>query len=223
MIRFKHFATAACRGVDREYRKKLTSYGILAPLANHLKGLDLQNLTRERRPLHVSAFRGVPSKVVETSPEANDPAERRSPPSERVQRLVEEIASLTLLEVSDLTQLLKKRLGLPDIPMGGMMMPMGMPMPSGQGGAGSDSGAAAGAAEPAKVEKTAFDVKLEKFDAAAKLKVVKEVRAITSLGLKESKDLVEQTPAILKKGVSKEEAEGIIEKLKAIGATCVME
>uniref|UniRef100_A0A6N2MCH9 Large ribosomal subunit protein bL12 C-terminal domain-containing protein n=1 Tax=Salix viminalis TaxID=40686 RepID=A0A6N2MCH9_SALVM len=71
----------------------------------------------------------------------------------------------------------------------------------------------------AAAEKTAFDIKLEKFDAAAKIKVIKEVRTFTDLGLKEAKDLVEKVPVVLKKGLTKEEAGPIIEKLQALGAT----
>lgn len=84
------------------------------------------------------------------------------------------------------------------------------------------SGAGAGAGE-AKVEKTVFDIKLEKFDAAAKIKVIKEVRAFTDLGLKDAKDLVEKAPVVVKKGVTKEEGASIIEKLKELGATVVLE
>jgi len=146
-----------------------------------------------------------------------DPTEARTPPSEKIQRIVEEISTLTLLEVSDLTTLLKKKLGLPT---GMGMMPMGM-MP----GMGMVGGGAGGAAveEEKKVEKTSFDVKLEKFDAASKIKIIKEVRTFTALGLKEAKELVEKAPIVLKSGVSKEEAEQIIEKLKTVGATVVME
>jgi large subunit ribosomal protein L7/L12 len=68
-----------------------------------------------------------------------------------------------------------------------------------------------------------FDVKLEGFDAAAKIKVIKEVRTFTDLGLKEAKDLVEKAPTLLKKGVTKDEAEKIMEKLKQIGAKVSME
>ncbi|KAK9124059.1 hypothetical protein Sjap_013661 [Stephania japonica] len=90
---------------------------------------------------------------------------------------------------------------------------------------GSQGGASAGSAkgEEKKAEKTAFDVKLEKFDAAAKIKVIKEVRTFTNLGLKEAKDLVEKTPVLLKQGATKEEANEIIEKLKVAGAVAVME
>ncbi|EMS65491.1 50S ribosomal protein L7/L12 [Triticum urartu] len=93
------------------------------------------------------------------------------------------------------------------------------------GGAAPLAGDAAGAGEEAKPkeEKMAFDVKLEGFDAAAKLKIIKELRAITSLGLKEAKELVEKAPAVLKAGVPKEEAESIAEKMRALGAKIVLE
>lgn len=145
-----------------------------------------------------------------------DPTEARTPPSEKIQRIADEISTLSLLEVVDLSTLLKKKLGLP---AGMGMMPMGM-MPPGMGMPG---GGGAPAAEEKKPEKTSFDVKLEKFDAASKIKIIKEVRTFTALGLKEAKELVEKAPIVLKNGVSKEEAEQIIEKLKTVGATVVME
>lgn len=165
--------------------------------------------------LHHSTFR-----LAVADPAPNDPTEQRSPPSDKILRLVDEISSLTLLEVSDMTQLLRKRLGMPDMPMGMPMMGGMMPMMSPVGMPGQQ---AAAPAEEKKEEKTQFDVKLEKFDAASKLKVIKEVRAITALGLKESKEMVEQSPVVIKKGVSKEEADAILEKLKAVGASCVLE
>ncbi|CAA3023062.1 50S ribosomal L7 L12 [Olea europaea subsp. europaea] len=84
-------------------------------------------------------------------------------------------------------------------------------------------GSASAATPQAAKEKTAFDVKLEKFDASAKLKVIKEIRAFTDLGLKEAKDLVEKAPVVVKKGVLKDEAEKIVQKLKEVGATVVLE
>lgn len=90
--------------------------------------------------------------------------------------------------------------------------------PSGPSAAESGSPAAADAKE-----KTAFDIKLEKYDAAAKIKIIKEVRAFTDLGLKEAKELVEKFPCVLKKGLTKEEADPIIEKLKGLGATVALE
>lgn len=89
-------------------------------------------------------------------------------------------------------------------------------------GSGGDA-AASGPAETKTAEKTAFDVKLEKFEAASKIKVIKEIRAFTELGLKEAKDLVEKAPCVVKKGLTKEEAEKIMEKLKAVGATVALE
>jgi large subunit ribosomal protein L7/L12 len=127
---------------------------------------------------------------------------------------------LTLLEVSDLVEVLREKLGVAEMPTMMVMMP-GM-VPGGlRGPAGARGGAAAKAEE--KAEKTVFDVKLEGFDAAAKIKVIKEVRAFTDLGLKEAKDLVEKAPTLMKKGVTKDEAEKIIEKLKQVGAKVSME
>lgn len=80
-----------------------------------------------------------------------------------------------------------------------------------------------GSAETKAAEKTAYDIKLEKFDAAAKIKIIKEVRTFTDLGLKEAKDLVEKVPVVVKKGVTKEEADQIVSKLKELGATVVLE
>eukprot|EP01018_Ginkgo_biloba_P031523 Gb_16973 [translate_table: standard] len=145
-----------------------------------------------------------------------DPAEHRSPPTDRVFRLVDEVAGLTLLEVSDLSDLLMKRIGIKEMPAIVMMKP-GMAMP------GMSASKPASAKEEAKPAKTSFDLKLDSYEAASKIKIIKEVRTFTDLGLKEAKELVEKTPVLLKKGVSKEEGEQIIEKLKAVGAKVVME
>lgn len=144
-----------------------------------------------------------------------DPYGPRAPPSDKVIQLAEKIASLPDEERKQVTPTLIERLRHPKlepISVEGM-------------GLGPQGGAAVGTskAEEKKAEKTAFDVKLEKFDAAAKIKVIKEVRAFTNLGLKEAKDLVEKVPTILKQGVTKEEANNIIEKIKAAGGVAVME
>ncbi|KFK41439.1 hypothetical protein AALP_AA2G130700 [Arabis alpina] len=69
----------------------------------------------------------------------------------------------------------------------------------------------------------AFDIKLESFEASSKLKTIKEVRSFfTSLGLKETKELVEKAPCVLKVEVSKEEGEKMVERLKAVGAKAVL-
>lgn len=146
-----------------------------------------------------------------------DPTEHRSPPSERVWKLVDEVSGLTLVEVAELSSIIMKRLGMTEQPMVGVMK---------AGAAGLAAAAMKGpeaAKEEKKPEKTVFELKLESFDAAQKIKIIKEVRSCTELGLKEAKELVEKTPAIFKKGVSKEEGEQIIEKMKAVGAKVVLE
>ena len=87
----------------------------------------------------------------------------------------------------------------------------------------SASGPDSASADAKAAEKTIFDVKLEKFDTAAKIKVIKEIRGFTDLGLKEAKDLVEKAPVVVKKGITKEEADAIVEKLKAAGSTAALE
>ncbi|CAI9783541.1 unnamed protein product [Fraxinus pennsylvanica] len=151
------------------------------------------------------------------NPETFDPTEHRSPPTERVWRLVDEISELTLVETAELSSIMMKKLGMKELPVVGVMKP---------GAAGMASvamKASTAAKEEKKPEKTAFELKIESFDSASKLKVIKEIRSFTDLGLKEAKDLVEKVPAVLKKGVPKEEAEKIIEKMKAVGAVVVME
>ncbi|KAF5753009.1 putative 50S ribosomal protein L7/L12 [Tripterygium wilfordii] len=145
--------------------------------------------------------------------------EQRPEPSKSVAAIVDELSGLTLLEVADLTEVLREKLDIKEMPTMAVMMPG---MSFAPGAAGAKSAAKPGGAEVA-AEKTAFDVKLEAFDAAAKIKVIKEVRTFTDLGLKEAKDLVEKVPTLLKKGVPKEEAEKIIAKMKEVGAKVSME
>ncbi|KAJ3702411.1 hypothetical protein LUZ61_006116 [Rhynchospora tenuis] len=153
-------------------------------------------------------------------PATFDPSAPSTPPSDRVWRLVDEVTSLTLLEVSQLSSLLTTRLGVTEPPSVCIVNAGG----GGGGGiGGAATGAAAGAKEEKKAEKTVFELRLDSFDAASKIKVIKEVRGFTDLGLKEAKELVEKAPAVIKRGVSKEEAEQIIEKMKAVSAKVVME
>nr|XP_043632680.1 50S ribosomal protein L7/L12 [Erigeron canadensis]XP_043632681.1 50S ribosomal protein L7/L12 [Erigeron canadensis] len=141
-------------------------------------------------------------------------------PSPRVTEIVNELMNLTLLESADLTEVMRKKMGINEMPIMAVMMP-GMGLKT---GVKSGGGAAAAKAEEKSAEKTAFDLKLESgFDVGSKIKIIKEVRTFTDLGLKEAKDLVEKAPTLLKKGVPKEEADKIIEKMKAIGAKVVME
>jgi len=121
-----------------------------------------------------------------------------------LKKLAEEIVGLTLLEAAELKKILKDEYGIEPAAGGAVMMAAGP--------------AAAGAA-PAEAaeEQTEFDVIL-KSAGAQKINVIKEVRAITGLGLKEAKDLVEAGGKAVKEGVSKTEAEDIQKKLVAAGA-----
>ena len=119
--------------------------------------------------------------------------------SEKITNILEEIKSLTILELSDLVKAVEEEFGV------SAAAPVGVV-------------AAAGAAAPAAEEKTEFDVILTGFG-ANKLNVIKAVREITGLGLKDAKDLVEGAPKTVKEGVSKDEAEKIKAALTEAGAT----
>ncbi|CAL9134674.1 unnamed protein product, partial [Musa acuminata var. zebrina] len=146
-------------------------------------------------------------------PAVYDPFGPRPPPSDKVLQLADRIVALPPEELKQIGPTLLERLNQPKL----------QPISTQGFSFGPQTGAAPAKAEEKKVEKTAFDVKLEKFDAAAKIKVIKEVRTFTNLGLKEAKDLVEKAPVMLKQGVTKEEANEIIEKIKAAGGVAVME
>ncbi|CAL1360936.1 unnamed protein product [Linum trigynum] len=183
-----------------------------------------RHLWRIRRILDQSPASPLQSNLRCPTRQFGSAAEQSVPsaPSERVSGIVNELSGLTLLEISDLTEVLRNKLDMKEMPVMAMMMPgMGF---SGMPGAGRAAGvgAAAGKGEE-KAEKTVFDVKLDGYEAAAKIKVIKEVRGFTDLGLKEAKELVEKSPTLLKKGVTKEEAEKIIAKMKEVGAKVSME
>ncbi|KAJ6394906.1 hypothetical protein OIU77_024007 [Salix suchowensis] len=131
--------------------------------------------------------------------------------TQKLERIADVLLDLTKIERHDYAILFRHKMGL-----GRYGPAVSGAILSGSAAPGSASGDLKTAAA---AEKTAFDIKLEKFDAAAKIKVIKEVRTFTDLGLKEAKDLVEKVPVVLKKGLTKEEAGPIIEKLQALGAT----
>lgn len=119
-----------------------------------------------------------------------------------LQKLSDELSSLTIMQASELVKQLEEKWGVKAASGGGMMMAMA---PAAGGGAG--------AAE----EKTEFDVKL--VDAGAKkIQVIKVVRELTGLGLKEAKDLVDGAPKVVKEKIAKADAESIKAKLEAEGA-----
>ncbi len=117
--------------------------------------------------------------------------------SEKVTAMIEEIKALSVLELSELVHELEDTFGV--------------------SAAAVAAPAAGGAAAPAAEEKTEFDVVMTEFG-SEKIKVIKEVRAITGLGLAEAKALVEGVPAKIKEGVSKEDAEALKTQLVAVGA-----
>ena len=119
----------------------------------------------------------------------------------KLQGILDQIKELTLLEAADLVKMMEETFGVTAASAAPVMMQ----------GAGP-----AAAAEP---EKEDFDVILSAFDAAKKIGIIKVVREITQLGLKEAKDLVEAAPKPVKEGVPKAEAEELKKKLTEAGAT----
>ena len=118
--------------------------------------------------------------------------------SEKITNILEEIKTLTIVELADLVKAVEDEFGV------SAAAPVGVV-------------AAAGAAAPAAEEKTEFDVILKSFG-AKKLDVIKAVREITGLGLKEAKEMVEGAPKAVKEGVSKDEAESVKKALEEAGA-----
>ena len=118
--------------------------------------------------------------------------------SEKITNILEEIKSLTIIELADLVKAVEEELGV------SAAAPVGVV-------------AAAGAAAPAVEEKTEFDVIL-KAAGASKLNVIKVVRELTGLGLKDAKDLVESAPKAIKEGIAKDEAEAVKKALEEAGA-----
>ncbi len=119
-----------------------------------------------------------------------------------LEKIADELSNLTVIEAAELSTLLEEKWGV------SAAAPVAV-------AAAAPAGGDAGAAE----EKDTFTVMLAGFDAAKKINVIKEVRAITGLGLKEAKDLVEGAPKEVKEDASKDEAAQLKEKLEAAGAT----
>ncbi len=126
--------------------------------------------------------------------------------AEKLQGIVDQIKDLTLLEASQLVKMMEETFGVSAAAAAAVAAPSA-------GGAGT-------AAAPAAEEKEEFDVILTGMaDPAKKIGIIKVVREITALGLKEAKDLVEAAPKPVKEGVPKEEAEALKKKLTDAGAT----
>ena len=124
--------------------------------------------------------------------------------SSEIKKLGDKVVGLTLMQAKELGDYLKDEYGIEPAAGGAVMM--------------AGPALAAGAAAEEAEEKTSFDVILKEFG-DKKIQVIKEVRALTTLGLKEAKDLVDNVPKPVKEGLSKEEAEAAKQKLEAVGAT----
>jgi large subunit ribosomal protein L7/L12 len=127
--------------------------------------------------------------------------------SEKVAKIVEQLNTLTVLEIAELSKELQSAWGVS----------AAVAMTSGPSSA-APSAAPEAPVEP-EVEQTEFTVILKEFDAGKKIGVIKAVRELTTLGLKEAKDLVEGSPKAVKEGVNKAEAEAAKAKLEAAGGT----
>jgi large subunit ribosomal protein L7/L12 len=124
-----------------------------------------------------------------------------------LEKLIDEISNMTVLELSELVKALEDKFGVSASAAPAIAMPGMMPA------APAADGEEAAEAE----EKTEFDVQLKDFG-SKKIPVIKEVRAITGLGLKEAKEKVESAPVVIQEGIAKEEAEKTKEQLEALGA-----
>jgi large subunit ribosomal protein L7/L12 len=129
----------------------------------------------------------------------------------KVDQVFDLIKEMTVLELRDLNKRLQDEFGISAAPVAVAAAPAA---------AGAPAAAAAPAAE--EEEKTEFTVVLKDFG-ANKINVIKAVREVTTLGLKEAKDLVEGVPANVKEGIAKSEAENIVKKLQEAGATVEMQ
>ena len=136
----------------------------------------------------------VKEQIIPEKPEAAHPV------SSKLQKIIDDVSTLTVLELSDLVKALEDTFGVT------AAAPVAIAAAPGQ------------AEAPAEEEQTEFTVVLTGIG-AKKIQVIKEVRAVTDLGLKEAKDLVESAPVTVKENINKEEAEAIKEKLETAGAT----
>jgi large subunit ribosomal protein L7/L12 len=140
------------------------------------------------------------NETVETAEPTAEPKEAKAAPSKNIQKIIEAIEKMTVLEMADLVKELEDKFGVTAAaPVAVAAVP------------------AAGAAEGAAEEKTEWDVILAE-TGEKKFQVVKVIRQVTDLGLKEAKDLVDNPGQVVKKGVTKDEADEVKKKLEEAGA-----
>jgi large subunit ribosomal protein L7/L12 len=193
---------------------------LAADAAKHKEGLDDPTRPHYQNPLHHN--NPDSSKIFREDFESQEAFENASLPAppldlgdgiaapEYLHALADEVVSLSMLEMNELVNKIADHYGFHE----GMLSPDD----DGAEGADDDDEAEVGGAAEEQV-KTVFDIKLVAFDAKAKIKVIKEVRALAGLGLKEAKELVESAPKVVHKDVKKEEADEIKAKLEELGAT----
>lgn len=142
--------------------------------------------------------------AVETAEKEEKTAKEKSSQSKNVEKILDAVKKMTVMELAELVKAMEEEFGVTAAAPVVAAAPGAMP------------GAAAGA--PAEEEKSDFNVVLASFG-SNKIQVIKVVRALTGLGLKEAKDLVESAPAPVKEGVLKDEAEDVKKQLEEAGAT----
>mmetsp|Transcript_27803 Transcript_27803/g.76538 ORF Transcript_27803/g.76538 Transcript_27803/m.76538 type:complete len:282 (-) Transcript_27803:88-933(-) len=203
-----------------ETPKEYSTPEITTDAAKHKEGLYDPDRPTWQNPLHHNnpevnkifrehfdsdeEFEAARADMAQRQPPLQQGDEVVAPPY--LHELANDMLNLTMLEMNELVNKLQDHYGFPDTMM--------EPGEDGAGGDGDDDDEEAEAAE----EKTAFDVKLVSFDAKSKIKVIKEVRAIAGLGLKEAKEVVDGAPSTIQKGVKKEGAEEVKAKLEELGA-----
>jgi large subunit ribosomal protein L7/L12 len=168
----------------------------------HHKHPEMQKMFADDFQEDGQAMPEIPLPPLET-----DPDKVVAPP--HIHQLAHEIVRLNLLELKELTDKIADHFGFDDEMMA-----------ASYGGGASMGVSGGGADEPAEeaVVKTIFDLKLVSFDAKAKIKVIKEVRAIAGLGLKEAKELVESAPKVIQKELKQDKADELKAQLEAVGA-----
>ena len=133
--------------------------------------------------------------------------------STRVDEIFQKILQLDFVEVNLLGQVVYEKMGM-DVTGASLL---------GSSNSGANAGGQQQQQQEKVEEKTEFDLKLTGFDAKAKIKVIKEIRTITGLGLKDAKQMVESAPKVVKTSIKKEEAEELKAKLESLGATVELE
>jgi len=199
-------------------------YHLLKPTSSSVKQLKLLTSTtstsigfqhyRIRWTATATAMTTTRHFTQQNSPQEAEAAEAPSDTpfkSPKAEEIFHKMTKLQIEEIKLITELINQKLNI-TITENEKLRASGV-LQEGTGGTSSNE-------EEAKEEvKTHFDIKLVGFDAKAKIKVIKEVRAMTGLGLKEAKELVEGAPKVVKKDIKLEEAEELKKKLEAIGAT----